>query len=75
MVVHPQGEAKALAGMSPSPTVPPIRHNAAITQLPVLEMFVTLPPHERACTRDPASKVWPTSSPKCELSPAKPPCK
>jgi hypothetical protein len=36
MVVHPQGEAKALAGMGSSPTVPTIRHKQAIIQLPDL---------------------------------------
>jgi hypothetical protein len=36
MFVHPQGEAKALAGMRSSPTVPTIRHKHAIRQLPDL---------------------------------------
>jgi hypothetical protein len=36
MVVHPQGEAKAPAGMAPSPTVPTIRHKQAIIKLPDL---------------------------------------
>jgi hypothetical protein len=40
MVVHPQGEAKALAEMCPSPTVAPIRPDHAITQLPDLGLCI-----------------------------------
>src|SRR5277367_5370191 len=42
MVVHLQGEAKALAGMRSSPTVPTIRHKQAIIQLPDLGLSMTI---------------------------------
>jgi DNA-binding transcriptional LysR family regulator len=41
MVVHPQGEADALEEMCPSPTVPPIRPEHAITQLPDLGLLLS----------------------------------
>src|SRR6201999_2398826 len=47
MVVHPQGEAKALAAIGSSPTVPTIRYKQAIRQLPDLGLNVSAFPTGR----------------------------
>ena len=42
MVVHPQGEAKALAAVGSYPTVPTIRHNQASIQPPDLGLWLNI---------------------------------
>src|SRR6516165_11720571 len=51
-VVHPQGEAKALEERGPSPIVPPIRPEHAITQLPDLGLVIQCNPWCRPASRD-----------------------
>src|SRR3979411_2468510 len=63
MVVHPLGEAEAMAEMGPSPTVRPIRPTQAIIQLPDLGLSLLLAFPLRIALADALWQTLPSTPP------------